>query len=622
METSLPDQVQRLTRWLAQKFAEKGEWPTYVDTVSHCFDEKINFDEVSRNPPIVEIHSASQEANRFGLRCWALEDSGLFADVFSIAGRIVADAILEIAKTKAATTFTDADIAQRYSIDIASPKLAHLQYVLSKARIVLSSQQAGQWSITLGIDCLRYPIPTFATLCMEPRPTSLMTTSNTPALILAAGEEVQSWSQGLHNGLVDSLRSRQLVRGPARTTSIRPKYQVFISSTYQDLHECRGAVTWEILKAGHIPAGMENFPATDNRGWEIIQKTIDRSDYYVLLLAGRYGTVDGTTGISWTHREYEYARTRGIPVLTFIRKDDHIVMPAMESDSAQQQKLRDLKKQLRDSHLCESWTSQEDLLSKVIQALRRAIDDDEDGGQARPGWYRGDQVPASPDAMNEFARLSSENVTLQEKLASLERKESRLVLGLAGGDPIVDVTCRLDQISRLKLSAVLESDFDRAIPDRPTDEDLDSCCAILSSTLWLEAILRNEGNAVARNVVVDFTASPCANIFMSIPRPWRPAPVLASGSNQLVQVQRPKVEGQKAFLRQRLNLVGAGSHEELLRIGFQLPSGIESLEVGYVAGSEDGIVGRGIFTMRMSPGAARALTKPQLLELIERHEKR
>lgn len=40
---------------------------------------------------------------------------------------------------------------------------------------------------------------------------------------------------------------------------MKKKYQIFISSTYQDLKEERQAAVEAILKAGHIPAGMELF---------------------------------------------------------------------------------------------------------------------------------------------------------------------------------------------------------------------------------------------------------------------------------------------------------------------------------------------------------------------------
>jgi len=38
---------------------------------------------------------------------------------------------------------------------------------------------------------------------------------------------------------------------------MKKKFQIFISSTYSDLIEERQAAVSAVLKAGHIPAGME-----------------------------------------------------------------------------------------------------------------------------------------------------------------------------------------------------------------------------------------------------------------------------------------------------------------------------------------------------------------------------
>ena len=69
------------------------------------------------------------------------------------------------------------------------------------------------------------------------------------------------------------------------------KYQIFISSTYKDLIEARSKVRDAILSMMHFPVGMEMFNAADEEQWEIIQETIDSSDYYVLILGQRYGSV-------------------------------------------------------------------------------------------------------------------------------------------------------------------------------------------------------------------------------------------------------------------------------------------------------------------------------------------
>ncbi|HDZ8843871.1 TPA: DUF4062 domain-containing protein [Aeromonas dhakensis] len=41
------------------------------------------------------------------------------------------------------------------------------------------------------------------------------------------------------------------------------KYQVFISSTYEDLKDEREQVIKSVLEMGHIPVGMEMFSAAD-----------------------------------------------------------------------------------------------------------------------------------------------------------------------------------------------------------------------------------------------------------------------------------------------------------------------------------------------------------------------
>lgn len=89
------------------------------------------------------------------------------------------------------------------------------------------------------------------------------------------------------------------------------RYQVFISSTFEDLQEERRAVSDTLLSVDCIPVGMEEFPATDEAQFDFIKKIIDESDYYLLIIGGRYGTVDDE-GISFTEKEYSYAVSKNI----------------------------------------------------------------------------------------------------------------------------------------------------------------------------------------------------------------------------------------------------------------------------------------------------------------------
>lgn len=63
---------------------------------------------------------------------------------------------------------------------------------------------------------------------------------------------------------------------------------------------------------------MELFPASDDAQWELIKRVIEESDYYIVIVAGRYGSLS-PEGISYTEMEYDYAVAKGIPVLGFIR---------------------------------------------------------------------------------------------------------------------------------------------------------------------------------------------------------------------------------------------------------------------------------------------------------------
>lgn len=96
------------------------------------------------------------------------------------------------------------------------------------------------------------------------------------------------------------------------------KLQVFVSSTYTDLIEERQAAVEAILDAGHIPAGMELFKAGNRSQLETIYKWIDESDIYMLILGGRYGSIEEKSGKSYTQLEYEYALSKNIPVFSVV----------------------------------------------------------------------------------------------------------------------------------------------------------------------------------------------------------------------------------------------------------------------------------------------------------------
>ncbi len=77
---------------------------------------------------------------------------------------------------------------------------------------------------------------------------------------------------------------------------IKKRLQVFVSSTFSDLRDERQAAVEAILSVGHIPAGMELFAAGDESQMDVIKQWIDESDVYLLILGGRYGSIEPKSG--------------------------------------------------------------------------------------------------------------------------------------------------------------------------------------------------------------------------------------------------------------------------------------------------------------------------------------
>jgi len=166
------------------------------------------------------------------------------------------------------------------------------------------------------------------------------------------------------------------------------RYQVFISSTFRDLIAERQAVLKAALELDHMPAGMELFPAADDSAWSLIKDVIDASDYYVLIIGGRYGSLDAD-GIGYTEKEYDYAHTQKKPVIPLLHKNpNNLPRGQTETNQDAWKRLEAFRRKVEDRHTCVYWDSAEDLKAHVIVGLTSTI-------KRNPavGWVRADQVP-------------------------------------------------------------------------------------------------------------------------------------------------------------------------------------------------------------------------------------
>ena len=166
-------------------------------------------------------------------------------------------------------------------------------------------------------------------------------------------------------------------------------------------------LTQVLPSLGCLPCGLELNPASVG-AWAAIKKLIDESDYYVLLVGSRYGTLS-PSGVSFTHMEYVYAATKQKPILVLLH-DAPETRPVELQESTPEGKLkfRDFR-QLLQRGLTAGWNDERSLELSIRQHLPQLI-----ASRPMPGWVKANQV-SNP-------QLEKENQALKERLAQLEQE--------------------------------------------------------------------------------------------------------------------------------------------------------------------------------------------------------
>lgn len=219
------------------------------------------------------------------------------------------------------------------------------------------------------------------------------------------------------------------------------RYQAFVSSTYEDLKDERREVTQALLELDCLPAGMEMFVASTDDQWKIIEQVIRESDYYILIIGGRYGSVT-EEGISYTEKEFDLALKLKLPMLVFVpASPDDIPQGKTDKDNKLRKKLEAFKKRAMTGRTVAFYTDAHDLGSQVSRALIRTI-------KTRPGvgWVRGDQA-MTVDQQREMVELREKiNQLESEKLAAASALVED-ISGLAQGDEEVTIPILIGDVN-------------------------------------------------------------------------------------------------------------------------------------------------------------------------------
>ncbi|EKO3926134.1 DUF4062 domain-containing protein [Vibrio metschnikovii] len=214
---------------------------------------------------------------------------------------------------------------------------------------------------------------------------------------------------------------------------MKKRLQVFVSSTYLDLINERQAAVSAILKSGHIPAGMELFTAGDQSQWNIIKRWIDESDVYMLILGGRYGSVEPESGLSYTELEYNYALETGKPLFAVVIQDSALDKKIQDkgSDVIERNYPVEYKafKNKVLSNMSSFYADEKDIRLCVLESLP-----DISATRNLDGWVSGREVPDTKSLVDEISRLTQENRELANEVTRLQEKLKKASMSTSKDD--------------------------------------------------------------------------------------------------------------------------------------------------------------------------------------------
>lgn len=218
-------------------------------------------------------------------------------------------------------------------------------------------------------------------------------------------------------------------------------YQVFVSSTYEDLQEERKEVMQALLELDCMPAGMELFPASNDDQWTLIKRVIDTCDYYLLIIGGRYGSTNAE-GVSYTQMEFEYALQTGKPIISFLPKTpEDIPSGKCEQDPEKREKLENFKK-LAKKKLVKFWSTPENLGSIVSRSMIKLIKD-----FPAEGWVKSNTI--DDNSMKEIVKLQKENEELKARLNRISTEPPKGSEQLMQGDDAITFHLSFNAIRKM-----------------------------------------------------------------------------------------------------------------------------------------------------------------------------
>jgi Domain of unknown function (DUF4062) len=151
---------------------------------------------------------------------------------------------------------------------------------------------------------------------------------------------------------------------------------VFLSSVAKGLEEYREAVYQAIEGLdGYHCVRMENFGARNSRSLSVCLGKVRECDIFIGIVGSRYGSIAVETGKSFTESEYDEALRSNKKILMFVAPEEFPVPVNLTESGDQRERQARFRARVKEDYNVASFTSEEELGMKVIQAINNLRDE-------------------------------------------------------------------------------------------------------------------------------------------------------------------------------------------------------------------------------------------------------
>jgi energy-coupling factor transporter ATP-binding protein EcfA2 len=187
--------------------------------------------------------------------------------------------------------------------------------------------------------------------------------------------------------------------------------KVYVSSTYEDLKECRANVRLALQRLHQDDVAMETYVAEPQRPVDKCLKDVAECDLYVGVFAWRYGYVPPGHHQSITELEYRTAVDRGKDRLIFLLDADAPWPRSLVERGSGADRIEELRAELSQEHICSFFSTAQELATLVATAVANWLTAQGRAVEAH-GAIPADALNAYYDRLQQqFARLDLDALT-------------------------------------------------------------------------------------------------------------------------------------------------------------------------------------------------------------------